>query len=132
VSKGGFKFSMNGFQHSREEGPEMTIKPTALAALCLTVPLLLAATFHEGKQVNIVMSPDTRPCAFFSLQGVAVADPVVPSTPWFAIPKSDPGFAEKFAVLMSAKLAGKLVNVATDGTASPACGHATVLYMQIL
>lgn len=65
----------------------------------------------------------TDSCFFFSLIGVPVADPVVPNSPWFAIPLAQTGFAQAYALILSAKVAGSTVIVATTGTlAGGTCG----------
>lgn len=106
-----------------------TIFGKAFTLLSLTVVVLLpgsavASGFGNKAIVDFLMDVNSRPCVFFTLDGVAVADSVVPGSPWFAIPKSASNFAEVNAMLMSAKLAGRPISVVTDGTTS--CGLATV------
>jgi hypothetical protein len=67
---------------------------------------------------------DTRPCTFFALSGVAQADPVLPGSPYFALAKTHPNYAELYATLLTAKASQHLVDVSTSGQL--ACGHADV------
>jgi hypothetical protein len=98
---------------------------------CSLLPILLlaaipaqAAVWHQNKQPLGLQMDASRPCAFFRLEGVAVADPAVNSQEWFALTRSHPAFAELWAALVTAK-AGKLpIDVKTLGT--EACGHAAV------
>jgi hypothetical protein len=65
----------------------------------------------------------TDTCFFFSLVGVAVADPVVPNSPWFAIPLAQTGFSQAYALMLSAKTTGATVIVSTTGAlAGGTCG----------
>jgi len=54
-------------------------------------------------------------CVYFTLQGVAVADPAVGTTPWFAIPRSQYGATDAYAMLLTSKVAGLSLHVATTG-----------------
>ena len=65
----------------------------------------------------------TDTCFFFSLVGVAVADPVVPNSPWFGIPLAQTGFSQAYALMLSAKTTGATVIVSTTGAlAGGTCG----------
>jgi hypothetical protein len=88
-----------------------------------------AANFANKAIIDLLMDVNSRPCLFFTLDGVTVADPVVPWNPWFAVPKSASNFAEINAMLLSAKLAGRPISVETDGTTS--CGIATVSWVNL-
>jgi hypothetical protein len=81
------------------------------------------SAFHSQKQIGMVLM-DSRICTFFQLFGTSEADPAFPGAPWFALPKAGSNFEELFSMLLSAKLAGKAIDVTTDGTTS--CGYATV------
>ena len=59
-------------------------------------------------------------CVFFTLNGVSEADPVVPGSPWFAMPRTQTGFNEVYAALLAAKISGTTVTISTTG--SPAGG----------
>ncbi|CAG0955512.1 hypothetical protein ANAEL_00316 [Anaerolineales bacterium] len=79
----------------------------------------------SGKHVGQLQSTDVNAdCFYFSLEGVSVADPVKPDSQWFAIPRTQYGAKEAYVMLLSVKLTGGVVNVATNGTLS--CGYATV------
>ena len=82
-----------------------------------------AQVVHDHKAVSDIVQDGTRPCLFFRLVGVDVADPAH-STHWFAIPRTHSAFAESFALLVTARAARLNVRVTTTGTAS--CGLATV------
>ena len=84
----------------------------------------LSADFF-GRSVSYLSGGDSRPCAFFTLEGVTQADPALPGVSWFVLPKTHPQFKESYALLLSAKLTGKLVNIITTGAIDP-CGHAQV------
>lgn len=64
-------------------------------------------------------------CILFTLEGVSEADPGVPGNPWFAIPRSQYGSKDAYAMLLSAKLSGQTISIATNGS-SAACGYAGV------
>lgn len=82
-----------------------------------------AAQTHRGAKVLGLHIDATRPCAFFRLERVGVADPVT-ATPWFSLPKSHPAFPELYAMLLTASVTGKSVDVQTTGTFD--CGFAAV------
>lgn len=89
-----------------------------------------AGASFNNVQVDYVFSGDTRACVFFKLVGVAEADSALPGVAWFALPKTHPLFRETYALLLSAKLAGRAVSVSTTGAIDP-CGHAQVLAVAI-
>ena len=70
---------------------------------------------------------DSRPCAFFLLNGVSEADPIVPGSPWYAISTSDANFPSLMSVLLTAKASGQTVNVTTDGSTACSLAHATLI-----
>jgi len=85
------------------------------------------AVEHTGTVGNI-LPPDSRPCLFFTITGVSQADPVTPSSNWFAIRQSQNGYKETFTLLLAAKLTGQPVTVSTTGAVVTECGHAGILY----
>jgi len=87
------------------------------------------AEYHDEREVQLIMIDD-RACTFFILHSVAQADPVVPSSPWFALPKTHPNYAELNAMLLTAKASKARVNVKTNGQI--ACGHGAVDTLSIL
>lgn len=88
-----------------------------------------AQTWQGPLAVSVVWPPDaTRSCAFFQLKGAPQANPAFPGVPWFAIPMSNVGFHEQYALLLSVALNNHPISVATSGQA--ACGYAQVVYMQ--
>ena len=93
----------------------------AIGTLCL-FGIANAGDF-SNKTVNIIRGPDGRPCTFFILDGVSPADPSTPNTPWMVLRQASPGYKENLAILMSAKLTGRPVNVSTTGTVVSECGH---------
>lgn len=95
----------------------------AIAIAALTLSHAQAIDYAGN---GIVRSPDGRPCTFFQLSGVAVADPVVPASPWFVIPQSAVGYKEMLAMLMTAKITGAKIYVTTTGTVNAARGQAEV------
>ena len=97
--------------------------------LCAVVTILMSAssatagTLHSNKIVNQVQI-DGRPCLFFTLQGVAQADPVHPSAAHFAVSTDHPNYATMVSILLSAKMGRASVTVSTTG--SLACSHPAV------
>lgn len=67
---------------------------------------------------------DSADCIYFTLEGVTEADPIKPGDPMFAIPRTQYGAKDGYAMLLSAKLTGQPVFVVTRGTL--ACGYASV------
>jgi hypothetical protein len=66
-------------------------------------------------------------CFYFTLQGVGVADPVVPSSPWFAMDRQTEAGRDAYATLLAAKLSGAKLRITTSG--SVVCGYAGVVYV---
>jgi len=95
----------------------------AIAALGAAAPS--GAVQHVSKQVINLFAPDDPPCAFFRLVGVSQSDPVSPTSYWFAVPTSHPGFKEIYAMLLAATISGMPVSVTTTGQL--ACGHPGVV-----
>lgn len=92
----------------------------------LAIPLACNAMLDwSGKQVATVISTyDSADCIYFTLEGVTEADPVKPGDPTFAIPRSQYGSKDAYAMLLAAKLSGQPVRVLTRGTL--ACNYAAV------
>ena len=114
--------------------PNLRISVAAIAiGACLSaLAESAAAGYFPAKTITIVRAPDGRPCTFFILDGVSPADPSTPNTPWMALRQSHPGYKENLAILMSAKLTNRPVNVATSGTVPPECGHVEVTVVELL
>lgn len=89
----------------------------------------VAAEYHAEKDVDLIMI-DERACTFFILRSVPQADPAVPSSPWFALSKSHPNYAELNAMLLTGKASKSGMSVKTNG--QTACGHAAVETLYIL
>jgi len=98
----------------------------AVAIVGIGVPLVCDATIDwPGKSVAMLSSTyDGADCVYFTLVGVAEADPIKPGDPTFAIPRSQYGANDAYAMLLSSKLTGQPVRVITRGTL--ACGYASV------
>lgn len=94
----------------------------AYCSLALAVSAARGADFYD-KTVQVIRGPDGRPCTFFSLDGVNPSDPSTPSSPWFVLRQASPGYKENLALLMSAKLTGRVVRVSTTGSIVPECGQ---------
>lgn len=110
-------------------------KISSAIALCVVVssqssPAWCAPSVFSGNTVAYLGGGDTRPCAFFTLSGVSQADPAAPGG-WFGLPKAHSQYKETFALLLSAKLAGKTVYVVTAGGISSSCGVAEVLSVSL-
>jgi hypothetical protein len=99
---------------------------TGLACLFISLAASAAPGAFSGKRVSQIHGGDSRPCIFFTLQEVDLADPVVPTGGWFALPRSHPGFKETYALLVAAKLTQSPLFVATSGVLVAGCGHVGV------
>jgi len=85
-----------------------------------------AATTHSNHAVARIEPPDpVRDCLFFTLDGVTTSEPAVAqNNPWFAVPRSHPGFREIYAAVLLARATGALLTVITTGQAESTCaGH---------
>jgi hypothetical protein len=100
----------------------------SITFLTLCTPQSVNAALHQNKTINQIQA-DSRACAFFNLNGVPEADSVVPGQAWLAISTSAPNYQTMLSLIMSAKLAGKTVDLTTDGTTS--CGYATAAMIAI-
>jgi hypothetical protein len=93
--------------------------------MAVSISALFPGICHSAQltgQINSIVAPDHRPCAFVSIVGIPSADPTVnPSWPWVAIKQSQNGFREIYALLLSAKFSGTPVVIATTGVAVPEC-----------
>lgn len=100
------------------------ILPLSGAALAFTSIPANASTIHTQKTILEINAPDHRPCTFVRLQGVTVADPVTPGSPWLALPKTHLGYYESFSMLVTAFTDQIPVTVFTTGNIE--CGHAEI------
>ena len=82
-----------------------------------------AWTQYTNLEVTVV-ELNTTGCHFFKISGVTQADPVVPNSPWFAIPVTAGSNAkELLALVMTARITGTpLSRVVANGNI--ACGAA--------
>jgi hypothetical protein len=95
-----------------------------LMGLSVSLPAQ-AATPHSGT-VDKFQWDFVNSCFYFSLVGVPNADPVM-NGPYYAISLAAPGFAQAYALLLSAKVAGSTVNVVSNGGWSGGtCGGSAV------
>ncbi len=102
----------------------------ALALIALPSGALAGTTWANRTVGQIQGSDSGTDCFFFTLVGVTQPDPVSPS-PWIAIPRSQYGAKDAYAILLSAKLTGQQVRVTTNGAI--ACGgYATVSEVSML
>ena len=100
-------------------------KVISVAALISASSIGSAVQYHTNKNVGQLSSTyDGADCFYFTLAGVGEADPVKPGDPNFAIPRTQYGAKDAYAMLLSAKLTGRAVTVMTRGTIS--CGYASV------
>src|SRR5829696_6099083 len=69
------------------------------------------------QRVGAIQSPSAGyECTFFTLDGVAVADPSVAPHAWVALPKAHNGYKEALLVLHMAKTTGGNVRVGIGGS----------------
>jgi len=94
-------------------------------------PLVWSADGVFEKRLGQLFGGDSRPCAFFTLEGVAEATTAVPGSPYFVLPNTHPQFKETFSILLSAKISGVPVYIVTTGSVH-ACGHAEVKSVGLL
>lgn len=85
------------------------------------------AATHQGAKVKTMQSPDARPCTFFWLEGVGVADSTIKNSPWFAVPRTHLGHDVIISMLLTSLTTGKELDVHTTGGA--ACSHAAVSHV---
>jgi hypothetical protein len=94
-------------------------------SICLSTlfaQLALASQLYTTTITKLQPPSNGQDCVFFELSGVSQADPVVPNNPWFALPRTQTGFEEVYAALLSAKVSGATIQVqTTGGTAGGAC-----------
>jgi len=101
-----------------------TMRAAALAAVAAAPTLAPAVNWTDRTVGQLQSTYDGADCIYFTLEGVAEADPVKPGDHWFAIPRTQYGAKDAYAMLLAAKLTGKTVFVSTRGTLS--CGYAAV------
>lgn len=111
--------------------PKVAVLAIAATACLAGFSEPAAAGYFPNKTITIVRAPDGRPCTFFILDGVSPADPATPNTPWMALRQSHPGYKENLAILVSAKLTNRPVNVITSGTVASECGHVEVTAIEL-
>ena len=106
------------------------LRRVACVVLALTMPSSWAVSYN-GYQIDVIRPGGDRSCTLFTLVGVNQADPVLPTSNWFAIPSSAPGYKEMVAALLLAKASGRNIDVATSGAVSTECGHpgVAVIYL---
>ena len=98
-----------------------------LSVLCDTAAA--AGSYFANKTVGVIRPPDGRPCTFFWLDGVSPADPATPGVSWMVLRQAQTGYKENLAVLMSAKLTGRTVNVTTNGVPVSECSGTVEAYV---
>jgi len=103
-----------------------------LLPLLLTSRALAAESQSVPAPVAIVHSPDSRPCLFFTLQGVTTANSVLPNVSWFAVSQSGTAYKEILAMVLTAQMTGKSLIASTTGNVIAACGFAEVNWVMIL
>jgi hypothetical protein len=84
------------------------------------------AVTWPSRQIGRLLMPDSaRDCVFFELVGVSQPDPAVPGTALIAVPKTQNGFKEIYALLLWAKATESVLTVETTG--QPAGGGCSSL-----
>jgi len=84
----------------------------------------MAADYYAKGIVAIETPSQAHNCLYFMLRDVTQADPVVPNNPWFAVPATQNGYKEMYAMLLTAWVTGKSVSARTTGTvAGGECGN---------
>jgi hypothetical protein len=94
-----------------------------ISAACET-PVATAVDYNSATITFISSPTPSANCVYFMLAGVTQADPVSQGNSWFAVPATQNGFSQIYAMLLSVKLVGGTVNVTTTGTlAGGTCGN---------
>lgn len=103
---------------------QLLAKAAAAAALIslLTWSPGVHAADSNGRVALTIPPNGGADCFYFSLYGVAQADPVLPGNSFFAMSKTDPAYQETFALVMTAAANGRYVYASTTGTV--VCGKA--------
>ena len=106
------------------------MKKGIVQSVCVAVASLLCEGIAHSEQVYLSTVTQIQPpnssvdCLWFQLNGVAQADPINPNSPWFAIPRTQNGYNELYALLLAAKLGGLTLQLATTGAAAGGnCGR---------
>jgi hypothetical protein len=104
--------------------------------IVLYAVLLIATTSAQAAQdwtaaVEYIQSTSIlQDCLYFTLTGVTEADPATPSNPYFAIPRSQYGAKDAYAMLLTARAAGARIRVTTTG--NTVCGGYAQISQMIL
>ena len=112
----------------REVAMKKLLSGCAAGALALALSSVAVAFNHPPRSVGQLISTfDSGDCVIFTLNGITEADPRVPSTPWFAIPRTQFGAKDAYAMLLSARLTGEAVEVRTSNDI--VCGYIRVSHV---
>lgn len=104
----------------------------AAAAIAMLAPSPASAANHQNKFSQQVHAA-TSGCVFFSLEGVTEADSsVTGGSAFFALPTNHPNFQPLYAILLSANLGRRAINVITEGSGVTACGVAAVSQISLV
>jgi hypothetical protein len=103
----------------------------ATAANALLANMAMSAQNYTALIAQVQSPNYNEDCVWFTLVGVPQADPILPNSPWFALPRTQIGYSEIYAILLAAKLSGSSLNVVTTGAAAGgACGaYAAIAYV---
>lgn len=104
-----------------------------LSIMCLLILSInsVYATDWYDKKVNQLQINAANGCLYFTLEGVAQADPVTPGQPWFTLEPSNASHSAMLSVLMLAYASKATVKVATTGIKTPVCGYSQVQYVRL-
>ena len=102
-----------------------------ISGLMSCVTLAAFAADHIAKVAVIQGLSITQDCVYFTLEGVATADPVAPNNPYFAVARSQYGSKDAYAMLLVAKTTGASVRATTTG-ATVCGGYAQVSQVMLL
>jgi hypothetical protein len=100
---------------TKENYMKVTIvfKVITIAAVAASSSVAFSASWVNKNVANLQSMFSGADCFYFTLEGVSEADPVVPGSPWFAVPRTQFGAKDGYAMLLSAKLSGQSVVVTT-------------------
>lgn len=102
------------------------MKKWAILMLFVSSPFFSLSSYagvaHYGKTVGNIQVDSTSGCLYFTLNDVAEADPIKPSSEWFTVGPNSVGHQQTLSILMLAYASGATVKATTTG--SLACGYA--------
>ncbi len=111
------------------DGLFMIFLKSFFAVLIMLISPLSFSVDHYGKTVSLVQVNAQNGCAYFQLDGVAQADPIIDGGRWFAISADNIYKKDVLSLLMVAYTTGATVKVTTTG--KHACSYAQISNLRL-